>query len=227
MSVLAVAHRAGNSLEALHAAVEAGAHVLEADIHAHRGRLEVRHHKSAGPLPWLWDRKRHGRVPLLHDRWHFVHTSVPQLQLHEMMEAARGARTVMLDLKGIGGVGPAVVRELHRQVPEVPLLVCGRWWPSVDAFAGVDWARPVLSARGRAELFRLRRRLRGDRRPYGVSLHRSLLGADLVAELHDSVELVMTWPVNDTGALEDVLRLGVTGVITDETDVLQAVLALA
>lgn len=227
MTVLGIAHRAGNSLQALQAAVEAGAHVLEADVHALQGRLEVRHHKTAGPLPWFWDRKRHGTVPFLQDRWHFVRRSVPQLQLHEMMAAARDARTVMLDLKGVGRVGPAVVRHLHQEVPEVPLLVCARWWPSVDAFADVPWARTVLSARGRLELKRLRRRLRTGRAPDGVSLHRSLLTAPLVAELHERVDLVMTWPVNDADALEHVLEVGVTGVITDDPEILRAVLALA
>jgi glycerophosphoryl diester phosphodiesterase len=226
VTVLAVAHRAGNSLPALQAALAAGAHVLEADVHAFRGRLEVRHHKSAGPLPWYWDRRGGHGVPLLQDHWHLVPRSEPQLELVELVRAAREARTLMLDLKGVGGVGPAVVRALHQEVPQVPLLVCARWWPSVDAFAGVSWARPVLSARGRGELVRLHRRLRRSA-PYGVSVHRSLLDAQVVAALHERVELVMTWPVNDAAALEDVLRLGVTGVITDDEAVLRAVVEAA
>lgn len=35
----------------------------------------------------------------------------------------------------------------------------------------------------------------------------------------------MTWPVNDQAALRDVLSRGVTGVISDEADVLRSVLA--
>jgi glycerophosphoryl diester phosphodiesterase len=85
----------------------------------------------------------------------------------------------------------------------------------------------VLSARNRLELERLRRRLRAGRAPDGVSLHRSLLTTELVAELHQQVELVMTWPVNDAEALAHVLEVGVSGVITDEPAVLRAVLALA
>ena len=215
MSPLAIAHRAGNSLEALRAAVDLGADVLEADVHSHRGRLEVRHLKSMGPVPFLWD------------RWELVPTSVRQLQLAELLDALGpvGDRsTLMVDLKGVGGVGAAVAQALHERVPEAPVLLCSRWWPSVDAFAGAPWARPVLSARGITELRRLRRRLR-TRPPYGVSVHRSLLDAAVVAELHERVPLVMTWPVNDEAALEAVLRMGVTGVISDEADVLRAVLA--
>ena len=43
--------------------------------------------------------------------------------------------------------------------------------------------RPVLSARNRVELSRLRERVRQPRPPYGVSVHRSLLDRDTVAEL--------------------------------------------
>ena len=225
-AVLAVAHRAGNSLPALHAAVEAGAHVLEADVHAHRGRLEVRHLKSLGPLPYLWDRSGAGPVPSPRDRWELVrHT--PQLQLDELLDAARHGSTLMLDLKGVGGVGPSVARLLHERVPEAPIVVCGRWWPSVQAFDGVPWARQVLSARGRTELARLRRRLRTGPPLYGVSVHRSLLEARLVEELRQRVEVVMTWPVNDPAALEHVLGTGVNGVITDDDAVLRSVVAAA
>ena len=54
--LLAVAHRAGNSLSGLQRARELGVDVVEADVHLRRGRLEIRHLKTLGPLPWLWDR---------------------------------------------------------------------------------------------------------------------------------------------------------------------------
>ena len=225
MTVLAVAHRAGNSLDALRAAVDAGAHVLEADVHEHRGRLEIRHHKRLGPFPYLWDRQGAGQLPSLRDEWELVrHTR--QLQLHELLDAAAHGSTFMLDLKGRGQVGPAVVRLLHERAPSVPVVVCGRWWPSVLAFADRDWARPVLSARGRTELARLRRRLASGPPPHGVSVHRSLLDREVVDEQRSRVEVVMTWPVNDDDALRSVLDLGVNAVITDEEHVLKQVVAL-
>ena len=219
MTVLAVAHRAGNDLTALHAAVALGADVLEADVHRYRGRLEMRHSKALGPLPWLWDAGE------------LTSTAVPQLLLAEMMAAHGGRSTLMLDLKGPGSVGRHVAEAIHDQAihvggPDAPVLVCSRWWPGVDAFGGRRWARPVLSARNQVELLRLRRRIRGARAPYGVSVHRSLLTRDVVAALHEKVELVMTWPVNDVETLDEVLALGVTGVISDESEILRAVLAL-
>ncbi|MCW2622804.1 MAG: glycerophosphodiester phosphodiesterase [Frankiales bacterium] len=224
MTVLAIAHRAGNSLSALQAACAVGVDVLEADVHMRGGLLEVRHHKSLGPLPWLWDRHGSRSYPWPGDRWDLV-PAAGQLLLADLLEAAEGGATLMLDLKGVGRVGPAVVRALHERVPSAPVIVCARWWPSVDAFAGCEWARPVLSARGPRELARLRRRLASGRVPYGVSVHRSLLDRRLVEELRADVEVVMTWPVNDRQALAEVLRAGVNGVISDEPEILRAVVA--
>jgi glycerophosphoryl diester phosphodiesterase len=207
--VLAIAHRAGNSLAGLHAANELGVDVIECDIHSHRGRLEVRHLKTAGPLPFLWD------------RWELVRASAPRLGLRELLEADEHGTLFMLDLKGRHTrAGEAVARLLHDGGHHRPVLVCGRWWPSVDALAHLPYVRPVLSARNRLELGRLLRRLRAGGAVHGVSVHRSLLDRSRVAELHRYVEVVMTWPVNDLASLDAVLSLGVTGVISDEHHVL-------
>jgi hypothetical protein len=58
-----------------------------------------------------------------------------------------------------------------------------------------------------------------------VSVHASLLDVGVVAELHDRVERVLTWPVNDAEALEAVLGCGVSGVISDEPGILAQVVA--
>jgi hypothetical protein len=51
-----IAHGSGNELGLLRRAEALGLPLVEADVHLHRGRLEVRHRKTAGPLPALWDR---------------------------------------------------------------------------------------------------------------------------------------------------------------------------
>ncbi len=207
--VLAVAHRAGNALDAYAAAVALGVDVVECDVHASRGRLELRHSKTLGPLPWLWDRQP----------WQLTSRRLPPLHLEDLLD--QPGPTLMLDLKGAGGVGPRTARALQAQ-PR-PVLVCGRWWPAVEAFAGLDGVRTVLSARNRSELLRLRRRLRRRSAPYGVSLHGSLLSAPVVAELRERVELVLTWGVDDLDRLARVTALGVNGVISDSAEVLRAV----
>ena len=46
-----------------------------------------------------------------------------------------------------------------------------------------------------------------------------------MTELHRHVDVVMTWPVNDDAALEEVLAIGVSGVISDELRVLSALMS--
>jgi glycerophosphoryl diester phosphodiesterase len=227
LRVLAIAHRAGNDLPSLPRALALGVDVVEADVHALAGRLEVRHSKSLHPLPWLWDRPSPRTGPrVAQPRIVWTPAAQPQLSLRQLLAELDSSTTLMLDLKGAGAVGRRALQELARAPRQPPTLVCGRWWPSVEPAAGQPWARPVLTARNRAELARLRRRVRTSRRPYGVSLHRSLLTAPLVAELRERVELVMTWPVNSRATLDEVLSRGVTGVISDEAEVLRAVVGL-
>ena len=211
---LAIAHRAGNSLAGLHSANELGADVIECDVHQHRGHLEVRHLKTAGPLPFLWD------------RWELASAWAPRLGLGELLEADRHGATFMLDLKGRStSAARAVAELLHDSGHHREVVVCGRYWPSVEVLAQLPFVRPVLSARTRGELARLRSRVTTDPAPYGVSVHLSLLDAPLVAELHRSVEIVMSWPINDLRTLDAALGLGVSGIISDEPGVLAELLA--
>lgn len=213
MQPLAIAHRAGNSLAGLHAANTLGADVIECDVHEHRGQLEVRHLKTAGPLPFLWD------------RWELASASAPRLGLLELLEADRHATLFMLDLKGRRtSAARAVADLLHESGRDRPVMVCGRHWPSVDVLAELPFVLPVLSARNRLELSQLRERVRRSR-VHGVSVHRSLLTSEIVAELRTSVELVMTWPINDLDLLQSTLAIGANGVISDEPAVLRALLS--
>jgi glycerophosphoryl diester phosphodiesterase len=215
VTLLAIAHRAGNSLAGLHQANVLGADVIECDVHAHRGRLEVRHLKTAGPLPFLWD------------RWELASASAPRLGLAELLEADRRGSRFMLDLKGRRvDTGRAVADLLHQVGHQDEIWVCGRFWPSVEHVAELPWARPVLSARNLAERAALERRLSARDRPapHGVSLHLSLLDRPLVTRLRDQVEVVMTWPVDDARTLDRVVGLGANGIISDEPDILRAVL---
>ncbi|HVE64746.1 MAG TPA: glycerophosphodiester phosphodiesterase [Mycobacteriales bacterium] len=212
-SPLAIAHRAGNSLAGLRAAADVGADIIEADVHHYRGGLEVRHLKTMGPLPFLWD------------TWELVPAAAPRLGLTELLRVADAGATFMLDLKGRkAAVGVEVATLLHQEVPHRAIVVCSRYWPSLQPFANISWVRPVLSARSRAELALLREAVRA-RTAYGASVHRSLVTRDLVDELHESVDVVMTWPVNDRRALDSVLDAGVSGVISDETHVLREVIS--
>ena len=186
-----------------------GVDVIECDIHEYRGRVEVRHLKSAGPLPFLWD------------KWELASASAPRLGLEELLEAGRHGSTFMLDLKGRRvSTARAVAKLLHEGPHDRPVLACGRYWPSLDALASLPYVKLVLSARSQVELTHLRHRVSSGSPVHGVSVHWSLLDEKLVAELHDHVRIVMTWPINTVARLDDMLAMGVTGIISDEQDVL-------
>lgn len=209
--MLVVAHRAGNDLSLLVAAAALGADVVEADVHLHRARLELRHAKSFG-TPWLYDRGR------------LLPRDAERLRLDALLDVLPARTTVMLDLKGAGRVGSRVATAVHERAPERPVWVCARWWPSLLPFRDLPWARVLLSARNRAELARLRRRA-ADRpgADFGCSVHLSLLRPDVVAELRQRGLLVLTWPVEDVAALRRATDVGVDGVITGDLDVVRAV----
>jgi glycerophosphoryl diester phosphodiesterase len=181
MTTLAIAHRAGNSLAGLHAANRLGVDVIECDVHHHRGRLEVRHLKTAGPLPFLWD------------RWQLASTRAPRLGLEELLEADLHGTRFMLDLKGRSpALGTAVAQLLHEVAGHRPVLACGRRWPVVERVAQLPFVQAVLSARNRFELARLRTRLADGLSVHGVSVHCSLLTEAVVRELRGRVAVVMT-----------------------------------
>lgn len=211
--MLAVAHRAGNDLDTLRAAAALGADIIEADVHLYRGRLEIRHQKSLGPLPWLWD------------KWELYPASFPRPLLDELLAALPAGQRVMLDLKGVGRVGPEVARALHELAEHPSVLVCARWWPSVRPFLDLPWAQVLLSARGRTELHRLHRRLLHGPIPHGVSVHLSLLTPTLVAQIKERGPLVLTWPVDDLDSLAQAQRVGVDGVISKDLGIVRKVAA--
>lgn len=207
--MLVVAHRAGNHLETLRKALDAGADLVEADVRHYRGVPEIRHRKNLGPR-LLWDHP-----------WELVRrsrTTVPTLG-DVVAVVGREAR-LMLDLKGADlRLAARVAGQLRESVPHAPVAVCTRNWRMLDAFADDPAVRLVLSAGSRWELARLRALLRsapgrwpGRRRAFGVSVKRTLLSADVVTELHRAVERVLAWPVDTPEEFAHAGAMGVSGV---------------
>ncbi|NMO57721.1 glycerophosphodiester phosphodiesterase [Actinoplanes sp. TBRC 11911] len=210
--MLAVAHRAGNNIADLRAALAAGVDLVEADIHLYRGALEVRHRKAIGPhLYWeLW-LELHRRRDLI----------VPEL--HEVLAVAAGDPRLMLDLKGPSlTVAPRVAEELRAHAPGVPLAVCTRRWTMLDSFTDDAHIGRVLSAGDGFQLARLRARLRRER-VYGVSIRLGLLTAPIVAELRRATDLILAWPVDTEAALARARKVGVTGVISKNLPMLSRI----
>jgi hypothetical protein len=207
-----VAHRAGNDLALLRRAEAIPAvRLVEADIHLFHGRLEVRHLKTLGPIPLLWD------------RWELAAPWAPRLLVDRLLTAAAPDTELMLDLKGHD-------RRLTERLVDAlatpavagrQLTVCSQTWALLEPFSGVPGVRVVHSVGSARRLASLRRRF-ADHRLAGVSIHRKLLDPAVVADLRRRTDLLITWPIADA---DDARRLGdwgVDGVISERFETVAA-----
>lgn len=198
-----VAHRAANAPDTLRAA-QGCADVVEADVHLFRGRLEVRHAKTLGPLPVLWE------------RWYLLPCDTPRPLLGDLLAgAAPLASDLMLDLKGPDPRLPrAVGRELAAWTGERRLIVCSRIWRTVDRLRASADVRALHSVGSPRELRSLVRRY-GPGSLEGVSVDHRLLSPAAVAALRERADLVWAWIVDDPARARLLSSWGVTGFISD------------
>ena len=196
-----VAHRAGNDLGELRAAEAAGARVVEADVYLHRDRLEVRHLKTAGPLPLLWD------------RWRVASAFRPRLLLPTLLRSLSAETALVLDLKGRDTDLPhALLDALDAEPVTRPVAVCAREWRLLDPLTARRDLRPVHSVGSRGQLEELRHRRCTIA---GLAVHERLLDRATVRELAGFAEIVITWPVNTLDRARRLLDWGVHGLTTD------------
>jgi glycerophosphoryl diester phosphodiesterase len=197
-----VAHRAANDPDTL-ARQAAHADVVEADVHLFRGRLEVRHARTLGPLPILWE------------RWYLLDRNTPRHRLETVLAGVAPEVDLLLDLKGRD---PRLPRAVMRAVEGWPagrrLLVSSRVWRTVDRLRGVGTIETFHSVGSRWQLGALLRRYRPGALE-GVAIHRRLLSPAVVAGLRERAPQVWSWPVDDPADAATLAGWGVTGFISD------------
>lgn len=199
-------HGAANSPTALAAAL-GHVDVAEADVHRFRGRLEVRHAKTIGPLAVLWE------------RWYLLPRDTHRPPLDAVLAHLAGALppdvSLMLDLKGDD---PSMAHHLLNATGHVRhergLIVCARDWYTADALRDAPGVR-VLHSVGSARGLRALGRRYGPGSLQGVSVHRKLLHPEAVADLRRRAEWVWTWPIDDPADGARLRGWGVTGLISD------------
>lgn len=200
-----VAHRAGNDLALLQHAERLGVAFVEADVRLWRGRLEVRHLKTVGPLPILWD------------RWRLGNPFAPRLELRDLLIRARRETHFLLDLKGRNARLAELV--LGALPQDRPVTVCARSRRLLAPFLGLDHVRVVQSIGSRRQLRALLRTVDGlvlD----GISVHTRLLDEHVLAALHGRSSTVLSWPVNSVTRAQELVSLGVDGLISDRPEIL-------
>jgi glycerophosphoryl diester phosphodiesterase len=201
--LLLIAHRAGNDPALLRAAEVAGADIVEADLHLRRGRLELRHLKTAGPLPLYWD------------RWALAPPWRRFDSLDDLLAGARPKTALMLDLKGGDPAAATLLSAtLSRHARLAGVCVSARAWRLLDEIDPALALRIASAARPR-QLDQLIEHV-AVRSLDGVSLHLGLLEYDCVRALRAHVPLVMTWPVNRRHDADRATALGAAGLIIDD-----------
>lgn len=200
---LAIAHRAGNHLDAARRAFAAGADLIETDVWSYRGRLELRHVKTMGQVPLLWDRWR------LEPGWR------RRLVLADLLWALPADARLFLDLKGEDlALGQRIIETVSQEQPGRTLFLCGRNWRQLDAIAGHPGALTFYSVGSDAELAAIWPRLRQVPHP-AISIHRRYLTPETTARFKALGTMIVTWPINSITTARGLHELGVDGFTTD------------
>jgi glycerophosphoryl diester phosphodiesterase len=209
-----IAHGAGNSVQRIREAVEAGTDFVEVDLWVHGGRFEARHERAAYPLPvWFekWYLRRRPRTPF---------------GLADLLQEAEGHTRVFLDLKNGDHEAAALVRRAFDEGgPGVALAASGQQWgilralagaaPEVDLFYSID-------ATAKLDLFLSV--IDRDVAPRGVSCRHTLLTEPLVQRLHERGLAVVAWTVDTAERARELASWGVEGITTHQVAALRTAL---
>jgi len=206
---LVIAHRSGNDIAEALAAYEAGADMIETDIWRYRNRLELRHVKTMGPIPLLWDRWE------LHPGWG------PRFLLPELLEKMPIDARLFLDLKGVDPKLPVQMVELIRELqPERQIILCGRTWPQLDLVEEEEDVTVFFSVGSDEELTAIWSKLDGMEVP-AISIHKRYLDADTVKKFKERNTTIVTWAVNTFAEARELHERGVDGFTTDNQELIK------
>ena len=206
---LRIAHRGGNALKRLVEAERASVDVVELDLWLHRGRLDVRHAQSTGALP------------LLRDGWSLRPGRAGRLQLANILDSAQPDTRLMLDLKGGDSNLPrAAMSLMAERRPGEPYVVSSREWDLLAPFRSLPHVLAIYSCGSRKALAEALDIARRDGLP-AVGTHRRHLDPQRVAELREHVPECFAWGVDDRHRARELTEWGVTGIISDNYEMLR------
>lgn len=201
---LVIGHRAANHLPKMERAVKRGVDMLEADVWRYQNNLEVRHLKTLGRLPILWD------------RWTLAPGWTPRLHLDELLDHTPHDIPVMFDLKGEDPNLPtSIVETMREQHPDRPIIMCTRFWIQLDRIKDQTGVHRVYSVGDQKERDRIFTRI-GDIEHPMVSIHRQFVTPALMRRFDDAGVTVISWGATTRAEAEMLLSLGVDGITVSE-----------
>ncbi len=187
-----------------------GVDLIEVDVRSHRGRLEVRHSKTMGPVPLLWD------------RWSLEPGWRPRLLLEDVLDHFDPETELMLDIKRGDSGFPVKLREAMRErAPGINYSVCSQFWELLEPFRDEPGVRVIHSVGNSRMLRSVVSRMGGESE--GIAIHQRLLTEESAQYLLRHAKVVLTWPVNDEATFERLRAWGVNGFIIDSPALLARV----
>lgn len=204
----ASAHRAGNTRKQALQAVEAGADLLETDIWLHKGRLELRHKQTLGPIPILWE------------KWSIAPGWTPRYLLRDLLRDAPGDVLLFLDFKGDEmELGPEVLKELQRFAPDRIVAICGRNYPQLQTIADEPNILCFYSV-GSEEEWPIAQELIAASDHPALSIEASLATPERMDWINALGGVVVCWNVQTEERMRELRALGVDGFTTDNPDLI-------
>lgn len=202
------AHRAGNTRADALRAIEAGADLLETDIWLHKGRLELRHKQTLGPIPILWE------------KWAVAPGWTPRYTLRELLHDAPEDILLFLDFKGNEmDLGPEVLRELQRTAPNRVVAICGRNYPQLQTIADAPNVLCFYSVGEEEEWPEAQPLIVRNDYP-ALSLRADLATPERIQWITDLGGIVVCWGVDTDEEMERLRDMGVDGFTTDNPELL-------
>jgi glycerophosphoryl diester phosphodiesterase len=199
-----IAHRAGNHLPKAQRAIQRGADVIEADVWRYRKQLEVRHLKTLGPVPLLWD------------RWELKPGWTPRLHLDELLHEVPPDIPIMLDLKGVDPhLSTSILETMRNDYPRHGIVMCTRNWMHLDRIRDASDVHRIYSVGSQQEREDIFSRIETMRHPV-VSIHHDLITPALMKRLDEAGTTVISWGAATRHEVDLLLSLGIDGVTLSE-----------
>lgn len=200
-----IAHRAGNSADGMRHA-ETIADLVEVDARHRRGAIEVRHAKRLWPSRRLWE------------RWYLLPRGTTWPEIADMVEAADPTTHLFVDLKGLSrAVSHRVLEALGDRTP---VTVASKMPWLLSPFAGREGVRTVRSAGNRLTLLAIMW-LPSSPTITGYAVSIDLLGERAARRLRQRRDLLYVWGIEHLADIERAARLGATGVILDDLELVE------
>jgi glycerophosphoryl diester phosphodiesterase len=200
--IFGIGHNSGRSLAANAQALSHGADIVEIDVRSLSGQLVSSHFPILTVGEWSLF-----QGPTVEQVW----------------AASAGADAIQLDLKETSDAFVhLLIAFLQEHQGEHHIMVAS---PDIATLARLANSSPdvvpFLSVHNRAMLAGLLADTPGCHIVRGVTIREELLDADSISRLHTAGLLIFAWTVNDPIRADELVRMGVDGITTDDLVLLE------